>query len=361
MNTFQSILVVGGCGFLGHHIVDHLLARNDDTKIYVMGRSNSQRRRNHVEYLEGDLLDDTSVQSVINSVKPQVIINTMAPITYPLKGTPEFHYETNAEGTTNLLRAATACPNTAAFVYTSSAHTVLKTDYLNAKESDPVDESPDGRRYPTTTKAIADRLTRSSNNDLPINAGGLRTACIRPCAMFGENDSQLLLTMLNQLQKNRQGYQIGSNSALYDFVYVGNVAEAHIKAAEALVREAAQGAEPGKRVGGESFFITNDDPRHFYDFMRQVWQASGYETSTLTPIVIPSSIALATASASDWATWASTLGSSSSSSPSKEDIEHLCLNRTHDISKARRLLSYSPTVTIEEGIRHGVRSFCYDY
>ncbi|KAH0398952.1 hypothetical protein KCU89_g6709, partial [Aureobasidium melanogenum] len=149
-----------------------------------------------------------------------------------------------------------------------------------------------------------------------------------------------------------------------NFVYVGNVAEAHIKgfkAAEALAREAAQGAEPGKQVDGESFFITNDDPRHFYDLMRLVWQATGYDTSSLIPTIIPSKVALAAASASDWATWASTLGSSSSSSPSKEDIEHLCLNRTHDIPKARRLLGYSPTVTIEEGIRRGVRSFCYDY
>lgn len=167
--------------------------------------------------------------------------------------------------------------------------------------------------------------------------------------------------MLNQLRENRQGYRIDSISALYDFVYVGNVAEAHIKAAEALVREAAQRAEPGKQVGGESFFITNDDPRHFYDFMRQVWHASGYDISNLTPTVILSKVALAAASASDWATWTFTLGGSSSSSPSKEDIEHLCLNRTHDISKARKPLGYSPSVTIEKGIRRGVGSLCYDY
>ncbi|KAG9699824.1 NAD(P)-binding protein, partial [Aureobasidium melanogenum] len=361
MDTLQSVLVVGGCGFLGHHIVKHLLARKDGTRIYVMGRSNSQRRRHGVEYLEGDITDDTSVQSVVNSVKPQVIINTVAPITYPLKGTPEFHYKVNVEGAANLIRAAAACTNTVAFVYTSSAHTLLETDYLNAKESDPVDESPDGRRYATTTKAIADRLTRSANNDLPIDAGGLRTACIRPCAMFGENDTQLLLAMLNQLQENRQGYQIGSSSAWYDFVYVGNVVEAHIKAAEALVREAAQGAEKGKQMCGESFFITNDDPRHFYDFMRLVWQAAGEDTSTLTPTIIPSNVALAAASVSDWATWAFTLRRSSNPFPSKEDIEHLCLNRTHDISKAKELLGYAPTVTIEEGIQRGVRRFCYDY
>lgn len=95
-----------------------------------------------------------------------------------------------------------------------------------------------------------------------------------------------------------------------NFVNVGNVAEAHIKgfkAAEALAREAAQGAEPGKQVCGESFFITNDDPRHFYDLMRPLWQATAYDTSSLIPTIIPSKVALAAASASDWATWASTL------------------------------------------------------
>ncbi|KAG9762552.1 hypothetical protein KCU73_g1863, partial [Aureobasidium melanogenum] len=167
--------------------------------------------------------------------------------------------------------------------------------------------------------------------------------------------------MVRYRTENCQGYQIGSNSALYDFVYVGNVAEVHIKAAEALVRAAAQGAKPGKQVGGESFCITIDDPRQSYDFMRQVWQATGYNTSNLTPTIIPSKVALAAASASDFATWAFTLGGSSSSSPSKKDIEHLCLNRTHDILKARKLLGYSPTVTIEEGIWRGVKSLCSDY
>ncbi|KAI5247878.1 NAD(P)-binding protein [Aureobasidium subglaciale] len=323
-----------------------------------MSRSNNQHRRSGVQYLEGDLLDEKSIKSVFDAAMPQVVINTVAPITFPLKGSPESHYKINVDGTTNLLRAATACKDTAAFVYTSSAHTLLATDYINAKESDPVDESPDGRRYPTSTKAIADKVTRDSNNDLPIDVGGLRTATIRPCAIFGEDDSQLLPTMLSQLEQNRQNYQIGPNTALYDFVYVGNVAEAHIKAAEALVREASVEAEEGKQVSGESFFITNDDPRHFYDFMRAVWQASGYDISRLNSTIVPTSVALTLGSASDFAAWMFTLGSKSSRSLSKEDVEHLCLNRTHDISKARGLLGYVPIVTVDEGIKRAVKSLC---
>lgn len=356
MAKLKSVLVVGGCGFVGHHIVDQLLAKDDNIEISVMGRSNGQHRRPQVTYLEGDLLSEDSVKSVFHQVNPQVVINTVAPITFPQKGTAKSHYKINVDGTMNLLRAAASCPVTAAFVYTSSAHTVLATDYTDAKESDPVDDNRDSRRFPTSTKAIADAATLAANNRLPINAGGLRTATIRPCVIFGEDDSQLLPTVLSQLDNNQQNYQIGNNTALYDFVYVGNVAEAHILAAEALVREAAEGPEKDKEVSGESFFITNDDPQHFYDFMRKVWSAKGYDVTNLKPRIIPTKVALGLGSASDLATWAFTFGRKSPSSLSRESIEHLCLNRTHDISKAKSRLHYTPLVSVDEGIQRGVKS-----
>ncbi|KAG9519406.1 NAD(P)-binding protein, partial [Aureobasidium melanogenum] len=356
MAQLQSLLVVGGCGFLGHHIVDRLLATDDNIKVFVMGRTNANHRRPEVQYLQGDLLSESSVQSIFDQVNPQVVINTVVPITFPQKATPDFHYKINVEGTSNLLRAAASCAATTAFIYTSSAHTVLATDYTNAKESDPVDDDRNSRRFPTSTKAIADTLTLAANNQLPIDAGGLRTATIRPCVIFGEDDSQLLPTVISQLQQNQQNYQIGHNNALYDFVYVGNVAEAHILAAQALVCEAARGVEEGKQVSGESFFITNDDPQHFYDFMRKVWSASGYDVSKLKPKVIPTKMALGLGTVSDLATWAFTLGRKSPSSLSRESIEHLCLNRTHDISKARVRLGYTPTISVDEGIRRGVQS-----
>jgi sterol-4alpha-carboxylate 3-dehydrogenase (decarboxylating) len=355
MANLQSVLFVGGCGFVGHHIVDQLLAKYKDIEITVMGRSNSNHRRPHVDYLPGDLLSESSMQQIFDKVNPQVVINTVAPITFPQNETPASHYKINVEGTTHLLRAATSCPSTAAFVYTSSAHTVLATGYIGARESDPVDANRNSRRFPTSTKAIADAVTLGANNQLPIDAGGLRTATIRPCAIFGEDDSQLLPTVLSQLDQNQQNYQIGSNTALYDFVYVGNVAEAHILAAEALVREATQGAVEGQ-VSGESFFITNDDPQHFYDFMKKVWSASGYDVLKLQPTVIPTKVALGLGSASDLTTWVFTLGSKSRSFLSRESIEHLCLNRTHDISKARARLRYTPLVSVDEGIRRGVGS-----
>lgn len=133
MTNLHSVLVVGGCGFLGHHIVDRLLAKDDNIRISVMGRSNARHRRPRVEYMEGDLLSESAVQSIVHKVKPQVVINTVAPITYPQSGTPDSHYKINVEGTSDLLEAAAACPATAAFIYTSSAHTVIANDYTDAK------------------------------------------------------------------------------------------------------------------------------------------------------------------------------------------------------------------------------------
>jgi sterol-4alpha-carboxylate 3-dehydrogenase (decarboxylating) len=358
MTKLQSVLVIGGCGFLGHPIVDRLLLKDKNLRVSVMGRSNALHRRPQVEYLEGDVRSEDAVQAIFRQVKPQVVINTVSPVTFPQDGTPESHFKINVEGNLNLLRAAASCPATSAFIYTSSANIVLATDYTGAKESDPVDYDRNSRRFNTSTKAIADAATLAANNSLSIKAGGLRTATIRPCVLFGE-DSRLLPNVLSQLDKNQQNYQMGSNTAFYDFAYVGNVAEAHILAAEALVRETFERPEKGKQVSGESFFVTNDDPHHFYDFLRKVWAASGYDVSKLKPRVIPTNIALGLGSASDLATWAFTLGRKSPTSLSRENIEHLCLNRTHDISKARNRLHYTPLISIDEGIRRGLRSLSY--
>lgn len=298
------------------------------------------------------------MQSVVSSIKPQGIINTVAPNIYPLQETPKFHYKINVEGTKNLIRAATACSDAAAFVYTSSAYTVLKTNYLNAKESDPVNESPDCPRFHTTTKAIADRLSFSANDDLPIEVLHLldRVLCSAKmtfnsslaCSISYKKivkdikSAPTLLCMILSMLATWQRHTLGLPKLL-------------------CVKLHKEQKKKVDKLAESPFFITNDDPRHFYDFVRQVWQATGFDTSKLARTIIPSKVALSTASAGDWTICAFALEHPSISSLSREDIGHRCLNRTHDISKAKKLLGYSPTVTIEEGIQRGVSSLRHDY
>ena len=81
-----------------------------------------------------------------------------------------------------------------------------------------------------------------------------------------ERDQQLIWRLAEVLEKKQHNIQIGNNTYLVDYCYVGNVAEAHVLAAERLL------SQPGT-VNGEVFFVTNDDPIPVWDFNRKIWRA----------------------------------------------------------------------------------------
>ena len=74
--------------------------------------------------------------------------------------------------------------------------------------------------------------------------------------------------MISVARSGRANVQMGDGTNLYDFVYVGNVADAHILAAKALLRVHEGTPREDERVDGEAFHLTNDEPWLFWDFTR---------------------------------------------------------------------------------------------
>jgi sterol-4alpha-carboxylate 3-dehydrogenase (decarboxylating) len=77
-----SALVIGGCGFLGHHVVKTLLAEPTCTSVAVMSRSPFKRRFSNVTYHLGDITKSEHVDNLICQLKPNVIVNTASPHAY---------------------------------------------------------------------------------------------------------------------------------------------------------------------------------------------------------------------------------------------------------------------------------------
>jgi sterol-4alpha-carboxylate 3-dehydrogenase (decarboxylating) len=236
-----GFVLVGGCGFVRHHIVRRVLENNDSTQITVMSQNIDQNHLNGMEYHSGDILFEPSVRTVFNKVQPRIVINIVAPITFTYQGTPDYHYRINVKGTTTLLRCATACSSVVAFIYTFSALIMAAPEYTNAKESDPIlTHDPSGRKFYNSTKGIAVRLTRRAKNTLPTDQGGLCTATIRPSSIFGEDNGRLLPSILYQLDSGARNFQLCSNTVLFDFVYVGNVADTLVRESPSRTTYSAQ-------------------------------------------------------------------------------------------------------------------------
>ena len=346
---FGSVLIVGGCGFLGHHIVSQI--RNvPSTRISVLDLRIDRNRVPGVAYYDGNITSPETVRNILEKVIPDVIIHTASPIVNSLNET--LYRKVNVDGTRTLLECASQVPSTKAFVYTSSASVVHDnvSDLIMADESLPVLQSPEQTELYSLTKGIADDLVRAANR----KRSQMLTCSLRPAGIFGDGDVQMLPQMLKAYEEGKTRFQLGTNENLFDFTYVGNVAYAHLLAAQKLLETHHSKPLEEERVDGEAFFITNDEPFYFWDFTHAVWAAAGDKTKPEEIWIIPKSIGLVLATVVEWIFWVLFWGKREPSLTRKK-IKFSAMTRTYCVEKAKRRLGYKPIVDMRTGISKGVK------
>ena len=154
-----KVLVVGGCGFLGHHVVDLLLRDYAATVSVVDLRCSNNRRpdADGVRYFEGDITDADRLAAVFDETRPDVVIHTASPAVHSQgKVANALLKKVNVDGTRGVIEA---CRKTRvrALVYTSSASILSDnvSDLINADERWPVIRGENQTEYYSETKAGA--------------------------------------------------------------------------------------------------------------------------------------------------------------------------------------------------------------
>jgi sterol-4alpha-carboxylate 3-dehydrogenase (decarboxylating) len=150
--SLGKVVVVGGCGFLGSHIVNYIVERHPQTQVAVLDlRTNSNRNASStVSYHDGDITDLAAMMALFSTLRPDAVIHTASPH-FNMK--PEIHDKVNVGGTKNLVKAAQET-GVKAFVYTSSASVILGATepLVNADERWPIVAGAAQPEYYTTTK-----------------------------------------------------------------------------------------------------------------------------------------------------------------------------------------------------------------
>ncbi|KAG7139026.1 Sterol-4-alpha-carboxylate 3-dehydrogenase like protein [Verticillium longisporum] len=353
------VLVIGGNGFLGHHVVNQILDEPlwSASAVSVIDLKCQRNRRpdaDRVAYHEADISDADRLLSIFEDVKPDVVIHTASPAPHAAAAVAnDLFKKVNVDGTAAVIRA---CQQTGvtALVYTSSASVISdnKSDLINADERWPLIRGDAQTEYYTETKAEAEQLVLAANRQ---EDSKLLTTAIRPAGIFGEGDTMVTHQMIRIHRQNRTGFQIGDGDNLFDFTHVANIAHAHLLAARLLLVSARAPTVPldHERVDGEAFIVTNDAPIYFWDFTRAIWRAAGSDKGTRHVWAIPRELGLVLGFASEVVFHI--LGKTPTFT--RQRCVFSCMTRYYNITKAKRVLGYRPIVSLDDGIKRGVRWF----
>lgn len=355
--TPSSVLVIGGCGFLGRHIVSQLLEPST-SKVSVLDLRTTKNRLPGASYYDADITSPEAVRSVFEKVKPQIIIHTASPTAVQDGASASqkqwanaLYHKVNVGGTRNLVEQAGEVGCVKAFVYTSSASVVHDghSDLINADERWPILHAPKQKDAYSESKGIAEELVLAANR----RYGDMLTVALRPAGIFGEGDMQFIPNLLQAFKKGQTRFQVGGNENLFDVTYVGNVAYAHILAAVALMDTHALTTQPldHEKVDGEAFLITNAQPVYFWDFTRMVWKAAGDETTPEQVWTIDKGLALLLATIVEWLFWFA----GRTPNLTRKKVQMSCLTRFYCVDKARKLLGYGPRWGVEEAVLKTVK------
>jgi UDP-glucose 4-epimerase len=230
----MKTLVTGGAGFIGSNLVDALLERGDE--VVVIDDISTGKRENLDEALangaalaELDIRDAESVSEVVGSSRPDVIFHLAAQIDVRKSvADPAHDAAINVGGTVNVLRAAQQ-HGVGRIVNTSTGGAIYgEGQVLPAPEDHPVaPEAPYG-----LSKFCAEQYC-----ELFRRLHGLNTVSLRYGNVFGPRQDPLgeagvIAIFCGALLENRTPQIFGSGEQTRDYVYVGDVVDANLRAAE---------------------------------------------------------------------------------------------------------------------------------
>lgn len=232
----KHIVVIGGAGFIGSHVVEELLATNVD-RVTVYDNFARGKRSNIAASLKnprcslfpdgGDVREIDVLNAALKDA--DAVIDLAAMWLLHCKDYPRTAFDVNVAGTFNVLEA---CVNNdiERLIWSSSASV-----YGDAVEVPMTEEHPfNNRNFYGATKIAGEAMARAFNDRYGLDYVGLRYMNV-----YGPHQDQtavytgVIPIMLNKIEANEAPVINGDGSQAYDFVTARDVARCNVLALRA--------------------------------------------------------------------------------------------------------------------------------
>lgn len=224
----MEILITGGAGFIGSHILAQLQGRRDMDVVVFDNLSSGSKE--HVpagmELVEGDVCDEAAVDALFADHHFDAVIHLAAQTMVPTSvEQPVLDCQINLEGVLHVLEAC-RIHGTGHILFSSSAAVYGDNLHIPLKETERlVPTSPYG-----ITKMATEHYLRVYHELYGMDATVFRFANV-----YGERQGEKgeggVVSIFCKLLSQRQGITVfGDGNQTRDFVYAGDIAQAIIRA-----------------------------------------------------------------------------------------------------------------------------------
>jgi UDP-glucose 4-epimerase len=302
----MRVLVTGGAGFIGSHVVDALITKGDTvTVLDDLSSGKTDNLKTHLknpafQFIRGDIRDTRAVGNALADA--DAVIHEAAIVSVPLSvKNPELTHSVNVEGTLNLLRASSD---------RGIKRVVLASSCAVYGEQKKFPISEDAPSKPLSPYA-ASKLAAEQNCLTFRDLGGLEAVCLRYFNVYGARQipgeyAGVMIKFLERIRADQPPIIYGDGEQTRDFVHVQDVVGATLLTLE------------HDGVAGEVINIGTGRGISINELCEIFLKAAG--KTRIKPV---------------------------HEAPRAGDIRR----SQADIGKAKRLLGFRPRVPLEEGIR----------
>lgn len=255
-----KILVTGGAGFIGSHIVDELIKRNQEVIVLDdLSGGFTENVNPQAKFVRGSVTDNQVIEKIFCENKIEYVFHLAA---YAAEGLShfirKFNYENNLIGSINLINASVK-NKVKCFVFTSSIAVYGKNQLPMTEETIPIPEDPYG------ISKLAVELDLKAAHEM----FGLNYIIFRPHNVYGERQNigdkyrNVVGIFMNQIMQGIPLTIFGDGEQTRAFSYIKDIAPIIAKSIEV------------PKAYNEIFNIGADTPYSVNQLAKEVMQSMG--------------------------------------------------------------------------------------
>ncbi len=316
-----KVLVTGGLGFLGQHLIDRLTRDGHDVRIFARPGKNNGANAGNAEIVWGDIRDPDAVKTAVSGL--DFVFHLVSNFRKGGSDKNEAH-AINVDGTANVLNACQeAGVKQLVHCSTIGVHgSVLEVPATENTAFNPMDLYQE-------TKLIAEKKVWEFHQQT-----GLPVTVVRPISLYGPGDLRML--KLFKMIKTGKFFMVGDGSPYFQPAYIDDVVNGFMLCLD------------NPKAIGEAFIIGNEEYLHLRDLVKLIAEELKVPYPTKKMPLKPLLLA---------ATLCEKICAPFGIEPPlhRRRVSFFQNNRAFSVAKAKELLGFKSEVTLRDGVQRTIR------